>query len=352
MAQAPGSVASSSLLAKSFTSTFGSLDDFIVWARRNRRHSWLFTDFVDARDVLRRIIYLRSRGYGARVIARTVFREHLDMGYVSYDSAVKRIQRLLKDLEGFFRVRRGHFSRGRVHISTTFRRKRRAFCSRSRGERDMFPPRLGRTERLVYSVLMEHGELGLRDIYNLLRVHGLSYRAVYMALYRLFRRGLVHRTYYHTYYLVGNFSDPVFVENARSGEFVIWSKKEHGYPLPLSSFLVKAAKEWYFGLSQIELSIYPRDKKLEELAKHLEERGWRLTVIYRDEENGLKIEHRFWDPDTPPAPAYYTKWLRLAKQATSLAYHVSEKTLRNVHGTGVPAASTVVVVGGVGCGLF
>lgn len=344
MAETLGSVAGDSLLVKSFTSTPVSLDDFIVWARRNRRHSWLFIDFVDARDVLRRVLILRSRGYGARVIARMVFREHLEMGYVSYASAVKRIQRLLKDLEGFFRVKRGHPRRDRVHVFINYRRGRRAFCSRSRGERrDWIPQRLGRTERLVYSVLTEYGELGLRDIYNLLRVHGVSYRGVYMALYRLLRRGLVLRTVYHTYYVVSSFSDPVFVENMRSGNFIVWSKKDYGKPLPLSTALVKAAREGYLGLSQVELSIYPHVKDLEAFAKCLEERGWRFTIIYRDEDNGLKIEHRFWYPDIPPAPAYYTEWLRLARQATSLAYRVSEKTLRNVHGVGVLAGSTGVV---------
>jgi len=313
------------LLVSVLRSSSVLLDDFLVWARRNRRHSWLFMDFADPRDVLRRVLVLRNRGFGARVIARIIFREHLGMGYISYSAAVKRVQRLLVDVDRFFGGGRG---RG-VDISSgeSVHQVCRGVESGILGDR-VFPRRLGRTQRLVFSLLLEKGELGLREIYLYLREHGVSYRAVFMALYRLLRRGLVMRTFYHTYRVLrSGFEDNVFVENMRSGEFIIWSKKEYGYPLPLSSALVKAAREGYLGLSQVELSIYPRNEKLEKLARRLEERGWRFTIIYRDEQNGLKIEHRFWNPDTPPAPPYYVEWFRLACQATSLAYHVSKRAL-------------------------
>ncbi len=314
------------------------MDADLALLKKKRLPGWLFTDFLDPWDVLRRVVSLRRRGFGARVIARVIFGEHIRLGYLSYAAAVKRVQRLLRVLDDgvlrgvgarVLKRRRGHsvdiFVHEPVHLDNG-------------SVQGVIPcdriPRLGRTQRLVLQVLELHNELFLRDIYLRVREHGVSYRATYMALNRLLKRGIIGRTSYGAYYLKHNIysQDNIFVENARSGEFIIHSKKHSGKPLRLREFLLNASREGWFGLSQIELSSYTYNKILDRIYSFLRRTGWRFTVIYYDEEaRSLKLEHRFWNPEPMPHISQYTRYRELYLEATKLSKLVVDSIIRQTN---------------------
>ncbi len=277
-------------------------------------------------SLVSRILELRRRGYGYERIAKEVFGSRNKKWFV---------MRLLRRLESFSSSRsvavslqHPHHADGALHHNCTVEPEDVPLEPKTHR-------RLGPVQRLVLStlnVLLAATPamilLEARRLYGL-KAYALTRNKVWQALKRLERRGLVERLpggYYRVRRSV--LEREVLVENLRVNGVQVWSRSETGYPLILSDALVLAQlRGLVWPVDQVEMFLpVPR---LNEKARALRSRGWGMTVIYYNESQGLKVEHRFYSPlelhaCLPEKP----RWLSLFDEATKLAFEALQQ-LRN-----------------------
>jgi len=119
----------------------------------------------------------------------------------------------------------------------------------------------------------------------------------------------------------------ILVENLRAGGAQVWSTREMGRPASLEEALTVAVlRDRTWPVEQVGL-FRLGDRSLRERARALRRLGWRLTKVYLNEEQGLKIEHQFWNPPLHARPGDIEAWAELAREATLLTLHLATQTL-------------------------
>lgn len=294
---------------------------------------WL-REFGDPSIVVQRVLELRSRGFGAASIARIVFRDEIEKGVLSRAAAVKRIQRLLKWLETRVVDSRGDaVSKVSNNYLVSHIILSNEPMENSRGEMEFASgwSRLGPTEKILVEALTIYSPLHFKALYKLIREryhYNIGYKALFEALRRLVKRGLVRRVG-RGFYAIS--PDPnsreVLVENMRNGPFVIWNKKLFGRAALLTEALKYAQLEGHtYPITQVELGLPAPEANV--LWKSLERKGLRLIVIYFDERlQSVKVEPRFWDTTIPAAIWAKPEWIRLYDQAVLTAYIATRNIL-------------------------
>ncbi|MEB3780554.1 MAG: hypothetical protein GSR85_10070 [Desulfurococcales archaeon] len=196
------------------------------------------------------------------------------------------------------------------------------------------PPRLGKTQKLVYGALLVQGPGGATPsmIASQIRMehgHRLTRNAVWHALKRLARRGIMERLPRGYYRLTPRWSG-ILMENLVVRGRVIWSTREYGRPAALEEALTIAAlRNRVFPVDRAE-TFNLANTRLAGKARELKRAGWRMTVVYHNDETGLKAESRFYNPPTPAHPAHLQEWTSLHAKTLCLAKKTIEEALQKL----------------------
>lgn len=277
---------------------------------------------------VRRILELRERGLGVTEIAKRVYGDRRKR---------YRVWRILRKLEaeelllpGARHVAGGGDAEGAPYCSMQHEPEDGRVDPKTLPAGPHWIPRLGPTQRLVLDALMTlHLPSTPSEIREYIReVHGLrlSRNAVWQALRRLEERGVVYRLEGGRYKLASAGSG-ILVENLRVDGARVWSTRDMGRPAALEEALTIAALRGRTRpVEQVEL-FRLGNGSLEERARALRKLGWRITKIYLNEDQGLKLEHQFWDPPLPASPGEAEAWTQLYREATSLALELADYIL-------------------------
>lgn len=206
------------------------------------------------------------------------------------------------------------------------------------------------TESLVLEVLLHYSKAPLSPSEILWEIkdgkpilgYMLNPRAIYSALRRLTDRGMVIRVG-RGRYLVNPMlmrEEPFYVENLVVSGKPVWSKREKGYPIPLSEGL-SLAEDLGLGnlpISEMELGIALKDSETTHLLQLLRRRGVKGVKIYLNVEEGVKVEALLGRPPLTASlenyfnfVALYTASLRASLEALLKSLIISELYLRD-HG--------------------
>ena len=194
--------------------------------------------------------------------------------------------------------------------------------------------RLGRTQRLILSIMLEEPGMYWTPSMIKRKLGILKYtytrRAIHAALRRLFKRGIVE--YVKAYVLVEGevlkgayrlrtISTPkrILVHNLRTRRFQVVSDK----PMDLMLALLKAKLIYGETFPVVQAEIHYDIPVSKELLEYLHDLGWRMTVISpKPKERRIRFEHRLWKTKLTTDPESYSSWIKLYQILTEHIYQI------------------------------